>query len=100
MLNECWDKLSASGMFVTETMPNEHTILLGEGSLFDPPRFIAFMSILEEKLIREFSNPEFVLVIRDIHDFNNGNPVLTLATTAAFLVALADSQSSVRSINN
>ena len=79
-------------MFDSNADPYEHTIILGDGALFDAPRFVAFMSIVEAKLIDEFANPKFVLVLKELNKFNKGNRVLTLGTLIDFVVGLANNQ--------
>ncbi len=89
ILHDCWEQLLASGMYESDTPINEQTVILGEDSVLDAPRFVALMSLLEQALIKEFDSADFVLVIRDIHDVNKGQDVLILKTVADYITTIA-----------
>ncbi len=93
ILHNCWQQLLASGMVENDMPFTEQTVILGEDSILDAPRFVALMSLLEQALIKEFDSTDFVLVIRDIHDVNKGRDVLIISTLAEYIITIASSQS-------
>ncbi len=93
ILRDCWEQLVTSGMLESDAPVTDETVILGEDSILDAPRFVALMALLEQALIKQFHNTDFVLVIRDIHDVNKGRDVLILSTLAEYIVIVAAAQS-------
>jgi hypothetical protein len=88
MMQESVDSLRRSGVIQREISIGPETILLGTGSALDSLGFVAFMTDLEDRLMRALS-ADVHLILSEIHGFNVSDVSLNGQTMAEYLVVLS-----------
>ena len=78
------ETLQSEGQIDEELVLDDNTKLIGMGSTIDSMGFVEFLVGLERAIERELGE-DFILVMHQVHDLNEGKPNLIIKDLAKYI---------------